>query len=287
METRSVFSVTVQADAETQLNIPSIQAFFVLQLTGAAGFLLLVCTLLASPRLTRNSAWYSFCISWIISCLSYCFLLFIGQPFDPTPNYGLCAISAALIYAAPTLTGLTTCTLSMQMLDSFEAVRASKSPTSATKRVLMIVIPYLVWLGFFFAMLVYSLLSTDRVLRPGNYCESVSPIPPKLAALIVFLTMIRTIMIQVYIGRQLLFFRKSGDLVGVKPYIAMSFRMLIFGLVATLCVIIAFVFVITRTRDLTYDFILAIVPLSALFIFASQSDIIQTWIPCRRKRSQI
>ncbi|PBK72475.1 hypothetical protein ARMSODRAFT_760579 [Armillaria solidipes] len=87
------------------------RAFDVLQISGAAGFLLIVLTAVLSRHVQRHSTWLSFCISWIISCISYTLLVFTGTNESEHVPFALCVTQAALIYGAPVLTGSTTFSL--------------------------------------------------------------------------------------------------------------------------------------------------------------------------------
>lgn len=74
-----------------------------MQLSGAAILTLILVIVALSPRLSRLSTWYSFCLSWILSSLSYCLLYISGQQTRPEPEPGLCVFQSGLIYAAPVL----------------------------------------------------------------------------------------------------------------------------------------------------------------------------------------
>lgn len=80
-----------------------ITAFVALQLTGAVGLLLIIATATIGRGVVRYSTWYSFCVSWIISCLSYSLLFLAGQQSARPPPFGLCVTQSALIYFAPVL----------------------------------------------------------------------------------------------------------------------------------------------------------------------------------------
>lgn len=106
---------TSQIDAD----ISAVKAFIVLQLSGGFGMLFLLSSAFLSRMkaiqrlkvnvsgsstgpINRSRTWYSFCISWIISCFSYCLLFIANKQFDDA-GYGLCVVQAALIYSSPPL----------------------------------------------------------------------------------------------------------------------------------------------------------------------------------------
>lgn len=79
------------------------EAFIALELAGAGGLLIILATAMFGPGVKRYSTWYSFGASWVFSGISYTLLFLTGQLYRPLPNYGLCVVQTALIYAAPTL----------------------------------------------------------------------------------------------------------------------------------------------------------------------------------------
>lgn len=96
-----------------QQNMPTLFYTFIgLQLSGAIGMSLIFLTVVFSSLVKRCSTWYTFCVSWILSCFSYSLLFFVGGS-DPShvPNQNLCITQAALIYSVPTL-WVTSCAIS-------------------------------------------------------------------------------------------------------------------------------------------------------------------------------
>ncbi|KAK0192389.1 hypothetical protein F5146DRAFT_1039599 [Armillaria mellea] len=85
-------------------------AFYVLQLTGFMGLLIILLTGTFSPTVAkRHVCWLNFIISWIISTISYSLL--VGHSMDWEPPHGLCLTQAILVYSVPTLTACTTTAL--------------------------------------------------------------------------------------------------------------------------------------------------------------------------------
>ena len=106
------------------VDLTDIKVFIVLQMLGGIGMLVLLSSALLSRTkdvqqlqlkasasnfsirpINRSRTWYSFCISWIISCFSYCLLFFAREQFNQNekPSYGVCMVQAALIYSSPPL----------------------------------------------------------------------------------------------------------------------------------------------------------------------------------------
>jgi hypothetical protein len=76
--------------------------FLALETFGWSGSLIILLTVIFS-NVRRHITWINFCMSWILSSLSYCLLLFARQDYGPEPNHILCLVQSPLIYAAPTL----------------------------------------------------------------------------------------------------------------------------------------------------------------------------------------
>src|SRR6266498_1561310 len=85
------------------INVNGVRAFLALNFVGGIGLLLVIVTAIFSPNVKRLPTWFSFCASWIFSCISYTLLTLAGQQFTTHPSYPLCFTQAALVYAVPPL----------------------------------------------------------------------------------------------------------------------------------------------------------------------------------------
>lgn len=95
-------SITSPGDAQAMiLNKPGIYVYLTLNLIGGVGMLVMLITAAASPKVHRLPTWYSFCIAWLLSSLSYTLLFISEQQFTPQPIFSACFIQAALIYSMP------------------------------------------------------------------------------------------------------------------------------------------------------------------------------------------
>ncbi|KAJ3902771.1 hypothetical protein F5879DRAFT_204183 [Lentinula edodes] len=201
--------------------------FIVFQLIGLVGSILILFTACISKLVRkRHWSWFSFVFSWIVSCVSYryvmmfymtleleyCLLtgqtpgsLLAGAPIDWRPEYPLCLTQAALIYTVPTLTACSSLALVIQVLVSVRALAAIHiNPTAMTSNdggntslhrlwtFLLLSIPYLSGAGMFAMSLVIGLRDRGTVRRePGGfYCNMENPIPGKLSAAIVAVIML-------------------------------------------------------------------------------------------------
>ncbi|KAF8150018.1 hypothetical protein B0H34DRAFT_172649 [Crassisporium funariophilum] len=85
-------------------NIHFIVLFNSLQLFGLVSLSAVLVTAWLSSQIRRASTWFSFVLSWIVSCTSY--LLVFGNQTGPEPSAALCLAQATLTYGAPVLTAL-------------------------------------------------------------------------------------------------------------------------------------------------------------------------------------
>ena len=83
------------------LDKPGIYVYLTLNIIGGVGMLVMLLTAAASPKVHRLPTWYSFCIAWLLSSVSYTLLFISGQQFTSQPIYSVCFIQAALIYSMP------------------------------------------------------------------------------------------------------------------------------------------------------------------------------------------
>ncbi|KAH9477546.1 hypothetical protein JR316_0009768 [Psilocybe cubensis] len=66
-----------------------IRLYVALNIIGLVGMILMVMTASISRKVKRLSTWYSFCVSWILSCSSYLLLFLTGQQTSLNPVYWL------------------------------------------------------------------------------------------------------------------------------------------------------------------------------------------------------
>lgn len=102
MSALSTASPTVEINVNPSSNFHFITSFDVLYLVSLLALLSILITAHASSRVRRLSTWHAFLGAWIFECLSK--LSLVGQQTSPVPpQFGICAIQASLIEAAPVL----------------------------------------------------------------------------------------------------------------------------------------------------------------------------------------
>ncbi|KAE9382752.1 hypothetical protein BT96DRAFT_930172 [Gymnopus androsaceus JB14] len=99
---------------------------------------LILFSAILSQQVKRLATWYTFCLSWTISCLSYLWLFFSGEIHSPESSNFICITQAALIYSVPTLTASATLSL---LLHSWYNVHFGllKPPLESDPRVVLAV----------------------------------------------------------------------------------------------------------------------------------------------------
>ncbi|KAF9458171.1 hypothetical protein BDZ94DRAFT_1271413 [Collybia nuda] len=260
-----------------------VEAFIALELSGACGLLAILLTAIFGPDVKRYSTWYSFGASWIFSCISYTLLFTSGQLYRPLPDYGLCVVQTALIYAAPTLTACTTLSLIVHMLLNVRRVLADAPFKTKSGAVLaLLIVPYIVWLVSFTGVLLYGISNPETIRKSlnGTYCDSTNPMLSKISSLVVVSCMVLIIAIQGIIALRL--YRNRHIISGSSHSVTMAIRVMVFSLLGALALGVAVAYVITWQHDQVFDMILASLPVIAVLIFGTQMDLVHVWM-CRRR----
>ncbi|KAJ6543956.1 hypothetical protein B0H19DRAFT_292214 [Mycena capillaripes] len=275
---------TADPDSTPHVDNQLVNAFFGLQLTGEFGMFVIVLTALASPHVKRNITWYSFCFSWIMSCISYTFVFLIGQQHSPT--FGACVTQAAGIYAAPTLTSFSTLAFAIDML---LGVRAASAQIPLKHNfwfhcLTLLIFPWVVWLVMFVGMLVYGIENSNLVQKGpnGTYCDLNSLSPSKISSLVVVFATILILLIQGYIGTRIF---RNRKLLRDSRLFTMALRLMVFSLLGALGLGIGFAYVIFSEQGPAFDIITALLPVGGIIIFGSHMDLVNVWLFWRPPRS--
>ncbi|KAJ4490418.1 hypothetical protein J3R30DRAFT_3421562 [Lentinula aciculospora] len=266
--------------------------FIVFQLIGLVGSILMLLTACISTMVRKRYwSWLSFVFSWVISCVSYSLLA--GARIDWQPELPLCLTQAALIYTVPTLTASASLALVIQVLISVR-VLAAATPTANTITsnvgghtslhkmwtFLLVFLPYFFGAGMFALSLVIGLRDRGTVTRePGGfYCNMMNPLPGKLSTAIVAVIMLICVCLGVAIC---VILRKnwrafSSD---VRAPLATVMRVLCFSAFSLLAIVLGILF-FCMPRDSHgpgMEITLSLIPVAAVLIFGSQTDLIRSW----------
>ncbi|KAF5375983.1 hypothetical protein D9757_008822 [Collybiopsis confluens] len=309
---------------EQLVDLPTIRIFVALELSGAIGMLILPISALLSqthfikrlnlidepsPNLNqtveRSRTWFSFCVSWTISCLSYSLIFLFGKQFDVAdlPSYGLCLTQATLIYASPPLTGATTFTLFLDVWLMMSQLGATNQRPRSITRISLLAGPYILWvflaIGLFIAGGVHPEM-VQRDLSFAPYCTMRSNIIPSLVSFLTLicalgvLIMLVILVIKLYRSRQQ-FPQKINR--QQKRTMVLFIRLVIFSFLGMIALIVSTVFTLDRSPDIKYNLAMAVLPLLGVIVFGSQKDLLLLWktmglslirsiFPCARPQVQ-
>ncbi|KAF9041581.1 hypothetical protein BJ165DRAFT_297597 [Panaeolus papilionaceus] len=266
----------------TPINVPTVYTFIVIQLLSCLGMVVLLLSALFSSKIKRLATWYSFCASWVLSCLSYSLLAIAGQQTTPSPNAPLCAVQAALIYSVPPLTSSATLTLLIQILLNFPNP-AAETPTITTTKVLcgLLIGPYIVFLVLFLGVIVFEVQNPETLAKTvqGTYCNSTEPSWLKVAFSLVAVVSVVILLVQGHLASQLYALRKrvsKGEFM-TSPSLSLTIRGFLFVCIGAITLTIAMVFTIKGVQDLTFDIIISTFPLLAFLTFGTQRDLLYLW----------
>ncbi|KAF9525217.1 hypothetical protein CPB83DRAFT_859956 [Crepidotus variabilis] len=266
------------SDNVSQMNVPGVRVFIALNLIGATGLFIVMMTALFSVSVKRLSTWYSFCTSWIISCVSYSLLTFARQQSTQAPDFALCFIQTALIYSVPPLTSCTTLSLVVQILLNFSASLADVPSTTGINTFATLLIgPYIIFVIIFIGVCVYGAQNPITVVKAerGTYCHSTDGSWQKVSFGFVIAVSLVIVVIQAYLARRLYQNRKIME--WKSTTIAMTLRGLLFSLIGLITVMAAMAFIITSSHNLNFDIILAMLPVLAFVVFGTQNDLLMVW----------
>ncbi|KAJ7499476.1 hypothetical protein FB451DRAFT_39763 [Mycena latifolia] len=270
------------AGPDSHVNAQLVNAFLGLQLAGGLGFSLIVLTALGSRNVKRNSTWYTFCLAWILSSISYTIIFLVGQ--QDSPQFGLCATQAAAIYSAPALTGCGTLAFAIDMLIGVRAASASipiKRKHSVT--LALLIVPFVIWLSLLLGFLLFGVNNPSLVQKGpnGTYCDLNSFTPAKISGLIVVAGTLFILVIEGYIGIRLF---RSRKLLKDRQLTTMALRVMIFSLLGALGLGVGVAYVLYSKQGPVFDILLALLPICGVIIFGTHMDLINVWLFWRLPR---
>ncbi|KAF9071811.1 hypothetical protein BDP27DRAFT_1418631 [Rhodocollybia butyracea] len=253
--------------------------FIALELSGAIGMSLILLTAMVS-RVKRLATWYSFCVSWIISCISYSLLYFSGEIGSPEPRKSICITQASLIYSVPTLTASSTLAL---LIHSWYNVHfgLSKQPLESNSRVViaLLLVPFALWILLLLGFLLFGIKSSSLVHNFGFYCTFMQILPSKISSLFVIVTTFATVPIQVSLGISLCrnFDRTNTSSAISVQTLQMVIRVFTFSFLILIGFAEALIHLLTLSRIEAVDIIMALLPVFGVLIFGIQKDLFQAW----------
>ncbi|KAJ8514828.1 hypothetical protein ONZ45_g7667 [Pleurotus djamor] len=219
--------------------VPSIAtSFAVLQLVGAIGLSIIVCTAICSSGVKRSSVWMSFCLAWIFSCLSYDLLFFAVPVLQAATNLSLIIHTWCFVHS----------TVSQKTI--VMSRRASL--------LLLIGFPHVLSLSVFFGFLVFGLQNPSTVARDktGVYCNIFfNRLPSKVTAGFAGMLMLVALLFSpANYGVIGTFLSKSQP---PRSYITMIIRVIVFTFSGALVLGLTIVYLTAKADGSGSDFLLA------------------------------
>jgi len=258
-------------------NSTLITAFITLQMFGWMGSSIVLLCVVCSRKIQRHATWINLCVTWILSGVSYS-LLFLGHQLKDPPYHPLCLTQAALIYASPPLTAGATIALAIHLLFSVWSVYTfphTGAQLHGTSSIILIILPYIPYLGVFIWVLVMGLQNPNAVIRDnsGMYCSMRFPSPGRFSSMFVAVTMVATVSIEGFIVAAL-YHNWRAYKHNNNGLLAMIIRVLCFSLFTALAVGISLVFVWYPNSASVPNIILALYPAAFVIIFSTQKDLL-------------
>ncbi|KAJ7484234.1 hypothetical protein FB451DRAFT_1231843 [Mycena latifolia] len=256
-----------------------IDVFLTLQILGLIGSCALVLTTTLSSRSPRNATWQNFFTSWIISTVSYSLLLFSGQVNQREPTFGVCLAQAGLVYGIPSLTAATTFGLIAQIWFNVQALLAHKIKHERLMTIGLLILPYVILSSMVLASWVVGIRDPDLVviIGSGMYCHiGPSGTLGKVSAALVALLLLPTLTLEIMICIALR--RNWATLRRMKNSLSIIVRVMIFTVFGVLAIGLSGIFVFSGSHGAALNIVFATMPVTAVLVFATQTDIITVWM---------
>ncbi|KAK7059839.1 hypothetical protein R3P38DRAFT_3168291 [Favolaschia claudopus] len=260
-----------------------IDLFLTLQMLGFVGSCALVLTTTLSSRAPRNATWQNFFTAWIVSTVSYSLLLFSGQLNNPKPSFGVCLAQSGLIYGIPSLNAATAFGLIAQIWFSVQTVLSKKIKYERLWIIGLLILPYAFLVAIVVAAWTTGIRNSGSVelIGSGMYCHlGHSATLGRVSAAIVALLLIPTLALEIAICVALR--RNWGTFKKMRNSLSIIMRVVIFTIFGTLAIGVSGVFVFSDAHGAALNIVLAILPVTAVVVFATQKDIIRVWMFWKR-----
>ncbi|KAF9041589.1 hypothetical protein BJ165DRAFT_1613093 [Panaeolus papilionaceus] len=240
------------------------------------------------PRVKRQLIWFSFAFSWIVFGISYSLLFLGGQQYVDIPDKGLCSAQTGFIYAAPYLVASTSLALVLHILLSTIVAISRRSFIAKNLSyfsAVLVAFPWGIWAAVLTCGLIVAFSHPDQVVMSPNqtYCIIIGTPLPKITAMSVVALASFILLTEVTIG---ILLNRNGTIPSIlKCDMQLFIRILVFTLLAVGSIAVILVCSITPSQGVTFDIMIAIVPLASAIHCGTQSDILRALlckysVPC-------
>ncbi|THU93401.1 hypothetical protein K435DRAFT_861557 [Dendrothele bispora CBS 962.96] len=242
---------------------------------------IITATVVLSRNVRRQVTWLNLNLSWIFACFAFSLLLITGQLSKPVPDASICLVQAAATISLPSLTSGATLAFALHLwfnIRSSQYQDKAEFKRTTLRNIALVVIPYIVPLVEFLAAFIYGAKHPEQVVLDGTgmLCGFTTTIFAKLAEISVCVLMFITVVFEALSISVI--YRRHSNWKG-RNYVAMLVRLLAFTLFGMLGIGASLTYLTSHGKNAaTANLLQAIPPVSFVFIFGLQWDIIKAWM---------
>jgi len=266
--------------------------YFALQIVGGHVLLpILVAIFAFSKKANRHPTLINLCLTWILSGIFSCILLYWGVQQGSEPPFGLCLTQSSLIYGIPPMTATAVCALVFQIwLGLFNSKKETLDPRWGIFRTaILLAAPYIVYGSWATAAAWLGIQHQEDVSRNRRffYCSLDHPQLTNgigiFTALILTITMTFEIWIAVILRKNWRDIRRAGSGGGVA--LDLIFRVCLFGVYVIMGMVLSLLSIVAPKSPIP-DLWVASVGIVVVLIFGSQKDVFRTLMFWRKREDR-
>jgi len=267
--------------------------YFALEIVGSHVLLpILVAIFMFSRKATRHPTLINLCVTWILSGIFTCTLLYSGAHEGPEPPFGLCVTQSSLVYGVPPMTATAVCALVFQVwLGLFNSKKEAVDLRWTTFRTAFLLIsPYIVYGAWATAAAWLGIQNPEKISRNRRffYCSlELSTLTDGIGlftALILIITMVFEIWIAVIVRKNWRDIRRAGSGGGVA--LDLIFRVFLFGIYIILGTVLSLLSLVAPKSPIP-DIWVVTVPVIVVIIFGSQKDVFRVLFFWRKRKQDL
>jgi len=130
---------------------------------------MLLCIFISGNPCSKNYLFLHFCFAWVVHCVAFSILFYIGDATGPEPAFAPCITQAVLVYISPVLESSFICALFYHLCSSVGTVLNSNTRLLKLPMKMLIAGPYIISLVPVFSVLIVATNRPEDVYRSGNY----------------------------------------------------------------------------------------------------------------------
>ncbi|KAI0060551.1 hypothetical protein BV25DRAFT_944330 [Artomyces pyxidatus] len=239
---------------------------------------ILVATFLFS-KAKRDITLVNLCATFIVTGICACLLLYAGQYKGPQPDKVLCMFQAATTNACSPMWGIALLAFVLYMRDAADKT-PGKRPTPGWQRIMMIILPYIVFVFFVLLNIIIDAQNPNSVARSSRflYCSSDNNTLATITAAFSCVLSIVNIGLTIQFGLRLYqsyrYLHRAGVSEGANK---LSIRLVIFTVYIFVGLIFSFWTAVGHPDPTPRDMYIGSLGLAIFFIFGTQRDVFRAW----------